>query len=99
MLLRRRPSAEDLHELAVRFYPEFTRLIRGDESRLENTLLTVFGLAPEDRQIRGGMGVVMGSAALGVLLDDPETELAEMRPHLAKWWRANADEFHDLGVG
>ena len=98
VLLGRKPSAEDLHELAVRFYPGFARLIRGDESRLEDTFLTVFGLAPEDRKVRGGVGVVMGSAALGVLLNDPEAELAEMRPHLAKWWRANAEEFRDLGA-
>jgi hypothetical protein len=52
-----------------------------------------------DRKVRGGMAVVMGSAALGVLLGDPETELTEMRPHLAAWWQAHADEFSDPNVG
>jgi hypothetical protein len=98
-LLGRRPSSEDLHALAERFYPAFAKLIRGDVRQLEDTLLTVFGLAPADRKVSGGMGVVMGSAALGVLLDDPEPDLAAMRPHLAEWQRANADEFRDLGAG
>jgi hypothetical protein len=98
-LLGRRPSPEDLHALAERSYPAFARLIRGDRSQLEDTLFTVFGLACEGRKVGGGMGVVMGSAALGVLLDDPETELAAMRPHLAQWRRASADEFRDLEGG
>jgi hypothetical protein len=98
-LLGRRPGQEDLHALAGCIYPAFAKLIRGDRSQLEDTLLTVFGLAAEDRKVSGGRGVVMGSAALGVLLDDPESELAAMRPHLAQWRRANADEFRDLEAG
>jgi hypothetical protein len=65
-------------------YPAFARLTRGDVRQLENTLLTVFGFASEDRKVSGGMGVVMGSAELGVLLEDPEPGMAVMRPHLAK---------------
>ena len=98
-LVGRRPGPEDLHALAERFYPPFAKLIRADRSQLEDTLLTVFGLTAEDRKVSGGTGVVMGSAALGVLLDDPETELAAMRPHLAGWRRAHADEFRDLEAG
>jgi hypothetical protein len=98
-LLGRRPSPEDLHALAVRFGPEFAKLIRGDQSRLEDTLLTVFELAADGRKVTGGDAVVMGSAALGVLLDDdPEAQLTAMRPDLADWWRRNADKFRDLGV-
>jgi len=33
------------------------------------------------------------------LLDDPQVELAAMCPHLAEWWRRNADKFRDLGAG
>lgn len=61
----RRPGPEDLHPLAERVYPAFARLTRGDVRQLENTLLTVFGFASEDRRVIGGIGVVMGSAALG----------------------------------
>jgi hypothetical protein len=98
-MLGRRPGPEDVRELARRFWPEFAKLIRGDHSQLEDTLLTVFRFAAEDRKVKGGRAIVMVSAALGVLLDDPETELAAMRPHLAQWWRTNADEFRDLGAG
>ena len=98
-LLGRRPGREDLQAVAERYYPQFAKLIRGDKSQFEDTLLTVFSLAPEDRKVKGGDAVVMGSAALGVLLDDPEAELAAMRPHLAEWWQANAHEFRELGAG
>lgn len=96
-LLGRRPEERDLRELAMRFYPKFSKLIRGDQRQLEDTLLTVFEFAPEDRKVKGGRAVVMGSAALGVLLDNPEADLIAMRPHLAKWWQRNVDEFRDLG--
>jgi hypothetical protein len=97
-LLGRRPAEKDLHDLAEHFYSEFAKLIRGDRSQLENMLLTVFEFAPENKQVKGGRAVVLGSAALGVLLDDPETELAAMRPHLEEWWRHNVEEFRELGV-
>ncbi len=96
VLLGRRPSPEDLHELAERFYPQFAKLIRGGQAQLENTLLTVFDLAAADKRVKGGMAIVLGTAALGVISDDPETDLATMRPHLADWWRRNANEFLDL---
>src|SRR5579875_989322 len=47
-LLGRRPTAGDLHDLTERFSPDFAKVVRGDRSQLENTLLTVFNLAPED---------------------------------------------------
>ena len=96
VLAGRKPRPEDLHDLAQRFAPSFARLIRGGQSELEDTLLTVFNFAAHGEPIKGGRAIVVGSAALGVLLDDAETELAEMRPHLADWWRRNANEFRDL---
>lgn len=97
-LLGRKPSPGDLHALAERFYPEFAKLIRGEHSQLEDTLLSVFALAAKGRKITGGNAVVMGTAALGVLLDDPEVELAAMRPHLVTWWARNAAAFREPGV-
>lgn len=97
-LMGRKPSAEDLHALAERFYPKFAKLIRGDQRQLEDTLLSVFALAAEGRKVTGGNAVVMGTAALGVLLDDPEVELVVMRPHLANWWAQNAAAFDEPEV-
>jgi hypothetical protein len=95
-LLGRRPRPDDLHELAQRFSPKFAKLVRSGQGELEDMLLTVFNFAAREMQIKGGRAIVVGSAALGVLLDDAETELTEMRPHLAAWWRRNANEFRDL---
>jgi hypothetical protein len=92
-LLKVRPSAEDLRALADRYYPAFSKLIRGDQGQLAGTLLTVFALAAEDRKVSGGKAAVLGSAALGVLLEHPQAELAAMRPHLAAWWERNATIF------
>jgi len=92
-ILGRRPSREDLQMLAERFYPQFSALIRGNQRQLEDTLLTVFAFADDDRKVSGGNAIVIGSAALGVLLDDPKSRLTEMRPHLAEWWQRNKAEF------
>jgi hypothetical protein len=97
-LVGRKPSPEDLHALAERFYPKFDKLIRGDQRQLEDTMLSVFALAAEGRKVTGGNAVVMGTAALGVLLDDPEVELVAMRPHLANWWAQNAAAFGEPEV-
>jgi hypothetical protein len=97
-VLGRRPAPEDLHELAVRVYPRFARLTRQDEGRLEATFRTVFDSAESPDHLRGSMFLILGTAALGALLDDAEPELAVMRPHLAEWWQRNADEFRDRGV-
>jgi hypothetical protein len=98
-LLGRRPNREDLQALASQYYSQFSKLIRGDQSQLEDTLLTVFALAPEDRKVKGGNAVVMGSAALGVLLDNPAADLEGMRPHLAAWWQRNKAGFGGAGAG
>lgn len=96
-LIAARPDADDLHVLADRYYPTFSKLIRGDKSQLADTLLTAFELAAEDRKVSGGNAVVLGSAALGVLLEHPEAELRAMRPHLAAWSERNAAYFREPG--
>lgn len=93
VILGHRPSHEDLVQISENFYPKFARIIRGDRSQFEDTILTVFELASEDRKVKGGRALVLGTAALGVMLDDPENELAAMRPNLAKWWQRNAEHF------
>jgi hypothetical protein len=96
VLLGRKPTPEDLHAMAVQFHSSFAVLIRGDQNQLENMLLSVFLMASDNQQVKGGMGVVVGTAALGVLLDDPESELAVMPPPLMQWWLRNRDDFREL---
>jgi hypothetical protein len=85
--LGRRPTDEDLRRLARRRHPRYARVLQGDAQELEDMLLSVFNLIPEDRRITGGRFVVLGVVTLGILLDDPEAQLAEMKPHLAGWWK------------
>lgn len=97
-ILGRLPTPEDLRNLAVQLHPQFARLIRGDESRLEATLRTLFETTTAEDHVRGGMFLILGTALLGVLLDDAEPQLAAMRPHLDDWWQRNAGRFGELGV-
>ena len=97
-MLGRRPSAEDLREIAGRVYPRFSVVIRGDGSVLENVLRTVFKLASKDEEVTAGRFVVAGMAALGVLLNDPVADMEAMRPHMADWWRRNLEKFRSQGI-
>jgi hypothetical protein len=85
--LGRKPTEQDLQRLARRRYPRFAAVSIYDEQVLEDMLRSLFNMIPEDRRITGGMFVVLGIMTLGILLDQPEVELAEMKPHLAEWWR------------
>jgi hypothetical protein len=97
-VLGRRPTTGDLHDLVTRAYPRFGALIRGDEGRLEVTFRTVLeGTAAEDH-LKGSMFLILGTAALGSLMDDADRELDAMRPHLLAWWRGVANEFQQMGV-
>jgi len=97
-LLGRKPTPEDLHELAERIYPRFAQLIRWDQQRLEDTLATVFQYAPADRQVTGGELYVAGSAIVSILLDDPSTQMAAIRAPLARWYARNGSKLIELGV-
>jgi hypothetical protein len=97
-MLGGRPSPQDLHALAGRYCPHFSKLIHGDQRQLEDTLMSVFAFADEDKRVRGADAVVMGSAALGVLLDDPAHELTAMRPYLAEWWLRNKADLESAGT-
>lgn len=94
----RKPSPGDLRDLAVRAYPRFALLIRRDVDQLEATFRTVYESAESPDHLKGGMFLIIGTAALGSLLDDADNELGVMRTHLVDWWRRKADEFHARGV-
>jgi len=98
-ILGRKPTREDLHELAGLASLKYARLLQVEDSLLEETLLTTFKLVPPETEVKGGRFAVSSSATLGILLDDPQADLEVMRPHLAKWWNRNAKKFRDLGVG
>ena len=84
-LLRRRPTAEDLHELASRTYPRYRQVVRESVITLEDTLRFFFRLPPVGSQLPGGRLFASATTILGVLLDDPSADLVAIRPALAKW--------------
>jgi hypothetical protein len=97
-MLGQAPTEDDLHDLAVRFNPRFARIGRQDANLLERTLRTYYELSTLDDEVAGGLLVVAGTAALGVMLDNPRAQLKAMRPHLANWLRDNRDYLSGIGL-
>jgi len=97
-ILQRKPTPEDLHELAITTWPRFGEVVQGDERLVEDILRSVFKHPPIQEEITGAKLIVLGSAALGVLLDDPLAYLDAIRPHLAEWWRRNLEDFRRQGI-
>jgi len=95
------PTAADLYQLARRIHARFTQAVppaRRDHTLAERALRTFFDFAVEDEQVNGGLLVITGAAALGVMLDNPLAQLQVMKPYLADWWRQNLDDFRDQGL-
>jgi hypothetical protein len=99
-ILGRRPTAEDLHDLAVQAYRKYAKVIRAPAPAvmLEDTLRAVFLMPPTGPQESGPTLFVSGVAAAGVLFDDPSHDLTALRPPLAEWrsrnlaqWRSEAE--------
>jgi hypothetical protein len=96
-ILQRRPTLEDLHEVASRGNAKFAKLIKENETSLEDTLRTVFKFSSAKTQVTGGRLFVAGSAAVSVLLDDPDAQLSAMRAPLAGWYARHAAKLRELG--
>jgi hypothetical protein len=93
------PTTEQLHNLAETTYPRFrTVVVRAEERHLEETLRTAFEMPAVTTGITPGEFTVFAAAALGLLLDDPDRELALIRPRLASWWNRNHDSFVRQGL-
>lgn len=95
-ILQRRPTPDDLRQLASSANSRFKRLIHENDASLEDTLCTVFKFASGDRQVTGGRLLVAGSAAISVLIDGPAA-LRTVRPPLARWYAAHATKLRELG--
>jgi hypothetical protein len=82
-----RPTADDLHELAVRVYPQYARVLDVPVMTLEDTFRIFFRMPQLGDRLAGSRLIVASVAAVGVLLDDPVKALAKIRPSLAAWLR------------
>ncbi|HVV75559.1 MAG TPA: hypothetical protein VHC43_05935 [Mycobacteriales bacterium] len=83
------PDVPAVKLLAANHYPAYAELIKGDVSSFENVLLTVLDLVEPEHRVKGAMLNVTGTAALGVLLDDPVRDLTELRPGAEAFWQNN----------
>jgi len=92
----RRPSRDDLAEIADEVRRRYARLIRADDHLLEDTRDSVF--ATPGRQVTGGKLFVSGSAVLSALLDDPAAQLRAMKEPLEHWCVGKARRLRDLGI-
>jgi hypothetical protein len=88
--LGRRPTEEDVDDLASSLRPFYSGLLT-DDSIIAEVLAGVFEFQPM-KSPSGGRLVLGGTAALAGLLEHPRAALEEMRPHLAKWWSSNEAE-------
>jgi hypothetical protein len=93
------PTTDQLHSLAQMTYPRFRVILdRASEAHLEETLRTAFVMPTLAAGITPGEFTVFAAAALGLLMDDPDGELALIRPRLASWWNRNHDSFVRQGM-
>jgi hypothetical protein len=94
-----KPTPQQLHQLAEDTYPSLQAILHlAPQAHLEETLRTVVEMPPLAARLRPGQTVVLAAAALGLLLGQPEHDLAAIRPHLASWWTRNHDSFPQQGL-
>ena len=99
VLQTKQPTADQLHNLAEMTYPRLRAVLgRASETHLEETLRTAFEMPPLAAGISPGEFMVFAAAALGLLLDDPDEDLARIRPRLASWWNRNHESFVRQGL-
>ena len=87
LIRKKEPSLDDIAKLADLVYSRWTQLVVADKVALEHTLRTVLGKSEFGAQVGGTFFAAYTSAALGVLLEDAEHELEEMRPYVASWYQ------------
>ncbi len=99
VLLTQKPTPEQLHDLAVTIYPGLRAILdRADQAHLEETLRTAFDLPPAGTGVSLGEFAVFAAAAVGLLSDEPDQDLARIRPRLASWWNRNYESFVTQGL-
>jgi hypothetical protein len=99
VLQTNQPTADQLHNLAVMTYPRFRAVLdRADEAHLEDTLRTAFEMPALGTGISPGEFMAFAAAAVGLLLDDPDDDLARIRPRLASWWDRHHESFVRQGL-
>ncbi|HVY08819.1 MAG TPA: hypothetical protein VHB18_01555 [Mycobacteriales bacterium] len=76
-----------LRQVAAETYEAWAPLIGRPRSALEAVFLSPFELNPDDEAVVGTELMVHGTAALGILLQDPTADVARFRPFVDEWWQ------------
>jgi hypothetical protein len=92
-LVGNRPTESDLMGLVDRSRSRFAAIADKDPSLLGRTLLSAFNIAEPADSVTGAEFSVASSVALGVLLEDPVSDLDPMRPPLIRWCHHHSDEY------
>ena len=92
------PTTEAVHGLAESCYPRYAQLMTSGQGRLESAFRASLEMKPipsEDKMLPGEFAVV-GGAALGLLLREPQPELDSMRPILAGYVAKHEQKIREL---
>jgi hypothetical protein len=82
-----------IRSLAESVHPEGRRLVRGGVDLFEQAFRDAIGRRGPNDTLKGAQLDFVAAAALGVLMINPERELAKLRPHLENYCREYAAEF------
>ena len=93
------PTTEQIHDLAVRTYPDLCQILdRAPREHLEEALRSAFEMPALGARPKPGELNILSAATLGLLVDDPEQYLALIRPQAASWWKRNHASFIRQGL-
>jgi hypothetical protein len=99
LLERNKPTGEELRQTAVAVHPHVLRVLdRATATQLEETLRVAFDLPWEGIGVTPAEFLVFAGAILGVLMSDPDAELAAIRPRLAIWLHRHRESFREQGL-
>jgi hypothetical protein len=97
-IVGRVPNADDLKIISAENYRAFSTVVTASRSAFEDTLRKVFELQPLEKEIGPGDLLVLGSAALGVLLRALGSDLDTLKPKLGEWWLRHSAKFYNQGL-
>jgi hypothetical protein len=86
-------TVEEIDALAWQIYPKFSKIFAVSVRPVADTLLRAVGIEIEGRAIANGDFTMYSTAALGGLLENPETELDEIEAALATWCKKAPERF------
>jgi hypothetical protein len=94
-LLGPNAALADVHRV-VSDYAERLHTLSGAESEMTLSLLrTVLEIEPAGSKATGPEVIYFGSALLGLLLEDPESDLSEIESRLGAFYDRNHKQFPD----